>query len=547
MKKIAKIISIIVTLCILLSGCSKKINKNRNITKITMFSEDANRDDDGFQNPVAKEITEKTGISLDIQYPTINVIQQIKILVAGKEYPDLIFAKGANLDTFINAGAMRDLTPLINKYAPNLKKLYKGKWNTMQYSEKNKAIYALDSVAVDDKQLQPSMGFELQNAVVRELGYPKMRTVKDFENALIKYKRKHPSIDGKPTIALSLLTSDWYWDITLGNGATFALGEPDDGNWYVDPKTYKVEYKFARSNEKQYYKWLNHMNNMGLLDPDSFVQKPDEYISKIASGRVLGLIDAKWDYCKGEDILRTEGKFERTYGMYPVQLTKHTKAADFKSVKYSGSWGIGISTSCKDPAKVIKFLDWMASDEGQILRNWGVKGKNYNIVNGKRKLTDKDKNDMVNDNDYKRRTGIGAYLYPFPRWGSCKKDSTGQYYSTTNKQSIIDSYSSIEKEVLKGYGVKMWKDLYPSSRKFKVSPWGKAFMLGFPSDSASADKLNKCEKIAKEELIEMVLNSPDNFDKDWNNFVKKLKANGVEQVNKKFTKILRNRMKLDNR
>ena len=42
-----------------------------------------------------------------------------------------------------------------------------------------------------------------------------------------------------------------------------------------------------------------------------------------------------------------------------------------------GGWGTGISIDCKDPVRAIKFLDFLASDEGQILNNWGIEGKHY--------------------------------------------------------------------------------------------------------------------------------------------------------------------------
>lgn len=35
-------------------------------------------------------------------------------------------------------------------------------------------------------------------------------------------------------------------------------------------------------------------------------------------------------------------------------------------------YGISITTDCEDPVRAIKFLDWLSSDEGQVLRNWGI-------------------------------------------------------------------------------------------------------------------------------------------------------------------------------
>ena len=39
--------------------------------------------------------------------------------------------------------------------------------------------------------------------------------------------------------------------------------------------------------------------------------------------------------------------------------------------------GIAITTACKYPVEAIKFIDFLCSDEGQVLTNWGIKDVNY--------------------------------------------------------------------------------------------------------------------------------------------------------------------------
>ena len=107
------------------------------------------------------------------------------------------------------------------------------------------------------------------------------------------------------------------------------------------------------------------------------MQKYDQYIAKIASGRVLGLIDQDWDFQDGENALKAEGKFEYGYGHYPVTLTEEFKDTSFWPVGFSPGWGVGITVDCPDPVRAIKFLDFLASEEGQILDNWGIEGKHY--------------------------------------------------------------------------------------------------------------------------------------------------------------------------
>jgi putative aldouronate transport system substrate-binding protein len=543
MKKTLCLILTAICLSSTLAACKEDIISSKEPLTITMFSQDPNPDNNGFQNPVAVEITKRAGVFLDITYPIGEVSDYVNRIISGKEYPDLIFAKGAELNSFIEAGTLMDLTPLIDMYGPNIKKLYGRYLNRLSYSYENRSIYTLGSTAVQDESLEPNMGFALQHSVVKELKYPKIQTVKDFEAAITKYKELHPFIDGKPTIGLTMLASDWYWNIGLGNGAAFATGAPDDGNWYIDPYTYEAKYRFTRPQEKEYYRWLNHMNDIGLLDPDSFVQKSDVYYAKIANGTVLGLIDAKWVYSIGEDRLKAEGNYERTYGLYPVQYDKTTKAAEFRKAGYNGGWGVGISTSCKDPAVVIKFLDWMCSDEAQILRNWGIEGENYQIESGRRVLPDEELEKRKSKN-YKRDTGVEAYTYPFPRWGYGKKDDHGESYYPVNSENITKSYSEIEKEVLTAYGATTWKELYPQEKEFKVPDWGLAFMINIPAESDLSDRLKKFDEVMRKGLPQAILCKPSDFDEAWEAIMKELQHSGVEIANEEFTKLIKAQIEL---
>ncbi|MCY9667274.1 ABC transporter substrate-binding protein [Paenibacillus alginolyticus] len=521
-------------------GTDSKKDDIKPIT-FTMFSEDINQNYENMQSPVGKKITELTGVSLKIDYPVGDAKQKVSLMAASNDYPDFIYAKGDS-NLIVNAGGFIDLAPLIDKYAPNLKKLYGDYMKRLRWNKDDKAIYTLGAYGVGQQQWEPATGFELQHGVVKELGYPKLRTIQDFENAIKTYKDKHPTVDGQPTIGLSLLADDWRILISVTNPAVFATGGPDDGEWYVDPKTQKAVYHFTRPEEKEYFKWLNHMNDIGLLDPESFVQKYDQYQAKISSGRVLGLIDAKWEYQQAEQALKKAGKEDQTYGLYPLTLNDSIKYHDFQDSGYSGGWGIGISKTCKDPVRAIKFLDWLATEPAQILNNWGIEGVNYKIENGKRVISPEEMEQRNKDPQYGKKTGIGVYAYPFPTYGDGVKDSTGQTYTIKSQQQIIDAYSNTDKEVLSKYNAKMWKDLYPQPSDFPVKPYGAAWQINIPQDTDAALIFQKAEDLMKKRIPEAILAKPDKFDSIWDNFMKELEQAGVHKMEDQFNKLLQDRI-----
>ncbi|WP_094548380.1 ABC transporter substrate-binding protein [Petroclostridium xylanilyticum] len=566
-KKTISIILVYVLCFSLLAGCGQKKDAvSQNDTKqaenqteektdtqeklepieFTMFCYDRNENYENFESPVAQKIKEKTGVTLKIEYPVGDPEQKIGVMLASGEYPDFIFAKTSQTK-FISSGIFLKLDDLIEKHGPNIKKLYGDYLKRLRYSLEDPSIYVLGTYGVYEEKWEPEKGFQLQHAVVKELGFPKLKTLKDFEEAIKAYMVKHPTIDGQPTIPLSLIADDWRLFIGVENPAVFATGGPDDGHWYVDPETQEATLHFFRPEEREYFRWLNHMNNVGLLDPESFVQKYDQYIAKIASGRVLALADAYWNYhWNAEMTLKQDGKEERMYGMYPLVLNEGIKIKEFQSPGYSAGWGIGITNTVKDPVRAIKFFDFLASDEGQILTHWGIEGVHYNIVNGKRVLTEEQKR-ARREKNFSKETGVGVYGYPFPERGVGATDETGQLYTPTTKETIKEGYTDIEKEVLTAYGVEMWMDLYPSRNEFPVKPWGAAWQINLPGDSEAQVIFTKCEDIMKKRLPQAILAKPADFDKAYDAFLAELKAAGAQKLEQEFNKLLKERIQLWNK
>ncbi len=232
--------------------------------------------------------------------------------------------------------------------------------------------------------MQPNAGFQLQLGAVKELGSPKIRTIYDFEEAIKTYYENNPkTADGLDMIPLSLLADDWRFMITVSNPANFATGNSDDGEWYVNPDTLECVKHLTREEDKEYFRWLNHMNAIGLLDKESFVQKYDQYKAKIATGRVIALADARWEIDEPMTALKQDGKFDCIYGFFPVTIDESVKFADFQSTGYLGGWGLAITTSCADPERAMQFFDWMCTEEAQILTHWGIEGEHYTVKTAK--------------------------------------------------------------------------------------------------------------------------------------------------------------------
>ncbi|GIO86953.1 ABC transporter substrate-binding protein [Paenibacillus faecis] len=541
------------------AGCGSSGNNSKSVNSgqetgegkdspmtFSFFGADASPNWNHMQDDVGKEITAKTGVTLEAEYDVGSGGGQSKIalMAASGEYPDLIYAKG-ELGRLVDAGAVIDLTELIDKYAPNIKKVMSKDMNRMKYSKDDPAIYSIPTnIGVDQQTFDATSGFQVQLRVLKELGYPEIKTVQDFENVLEEYVAKHPTTDGQPTIPLTLNADDWKIMITVTNQAVNTTGAPGDGEYYVNPETYEAMLHYKRPEEREYFRWLNRMYNEGLLDKESFIQKDDQYKAKIASGRVLGLTSVEWEYQDAENALKAAGKDEYTYGHFPVTLKEEYKDHSMQAFGVDG-YGISITTACEDPVRAIQFLDWLSSEEGQVLRNWGIAGKHYNLEDGKRVIPQDVLNQKVNDaENFSKQSGIGLYSVFGVRYGDGVKDSTGNYYTTNFPEQIIASYSNAEKEVLKAYKATTWKDLFPSENDLPVKEWGALYNMQVPTDGNYQVVYQKTQDIVRKRIPEAVLAKPADFDKVYDEFIAELNRVGAEKMESEYTELVKARVSL---
>ncbi|MEK8212061.1 ABC transporter substrate-binding protein [Paenibacillus sp. FSL L8-0463] len=512
---------------------------------LTYFSEDSSTNWNNMKDEVGKIITEKTGVTLDAEFAVGDPVQKISLIAATGNYPDLIAAK-ADVGKLVDAGAILDLTDLIEEHAPNIKKMLGDKIVRTKYNLDDQAIYAIPTwSSVDEKKIKADGGFELQHRVVKEAGYPEIRTVKDFEKVIQDYITKHPKDEnGNKNIGLSLNGDDWHmYQVT--NSGFQTTGGPDDGEYYIDQETHQATYHFRRPEEKEYFRWLNHMNDIGLLDPESFVQKTDQFKAKVASGRVLGLADPEWDYGDAQNALKSAGKFDQTYGHYPVTMSNEYKDTSFWSAGFDGGYGISISSKCKDPVRAIQFLDFLASEEGQILNNWGIEGKHYTVEAGKRVVIPAVQKRMDTDNaSFQKESGVGLYWNMMVHYGDGVKDSTGNYFTRNYPEMLTTTYSEPEKETLKAYKAEHWKDLFPKEEEFQPRAYGAAYTMPLANDDPAVILGAKMKDITWKRIPEAVMSKPGEFDKIWDAYMADLDKAGVKEMEEAYTKHIQDRIKL---
>lgn len=492
-----------------------------------------------WDNPVAKAITEATGVTLDVSYPVASqgdAKEDVALMIANDEYPDMIYAKGSATDLY-QAGALIDMTDLIEKYGPNIKKMYGAEMEKLKWSQDDPGIYQLSYAGVNQKTLTTGGSCQIQWAALKENDYKYPKTLDEYEKMIKSYLAAHPKTeDGLDMIGITMSASDWHWMITLGNPAgLIADASPDNGQWIIDDE-YNVHYKHVTDEEKEYFKWLCRMYNEGILDPNFATQTDDDYIAKVASGRVVAITDAEWHYSQCEATLVADGKVDQTYVGLPVTLREDQVE---KALLYQGTtvgWGIGITKSCEDPVRAIKFLDYLCSDEGQILYHWGIEGENYFLDDdGQPYRTDEEVAKAQSDPDYAKNTGIDNYT-GFPIYGTGSYSEDGFPYTPTTKESVIANYNTAEKEGCEAMGFEMLTDMFAQSEEFDLLPYSALWAYQQPQELA--EKQTILDEIAWPGLVKCVTGTEDEFDGNWKSMVQELTDNGLADAEEAMTEFL---------
>ncbi len=174
----------------MLTGCSaKEENKIGEDGVLELEFYNADGEEDPWTNPVAQAITEATGVRLKVDYPVAAQDMKVALMIAEQNFPDLIYAKG-DAASLIDAGALLDLTDLIEQYGPNIKKMYGDEFDKLKYSKEDPSIYQLSSYAMGGTVYKHSGSAQIQWAVLKENDYKVPRTLDELETMIQTQQRQ---------------------------------------------------------------------------------------------------------------------------------------------------------------------------------------------------------------------------------------------------------------------------------------------------------------------------------------------------------------------
>ena len=383
-------------------------------------------------------------------------------MIAGGEYPDFIEG-GSATPQLIDSGALVPLDDYLDQY-PNIKNLFSEQdWDKLRQEDGH--IYFIPQFGtVKGRErvcTHNDEAFWIQTRVLEWANYPKVETMDEYFDLIESYNEANPTMeDGTANIPYTILCEDWRY-FCLENAPQFLDGYPNDGSVIVDPNELKVIDYNTTPTAKRYFQKLNEEYQKGIVDPESFTQTYDEYISKLSTGRVLGMIDQWWDFAYNvNDSLKQQGLDAQgcEYVPLPITIDKGIKNQWHNSgAVLNVSSGIGVTTSCEDVEGALKFMNDLLDQDIHNLRFWGVEGVDYSVNENGEFVRTAEQRLQAADSAYKS-SHLCTYSY-FPQYSGTSDDGINANKADGQESEFFDGLSDSVKKCFEAYGVKTYVEM----------------------------------------------------------------------------------------
>ncbi len=408
-------------------------------------------------SPISKAMIEKTGVYIKeviIADPAANDMSRINLAFSTGDVPDLVLfdqyspGSGNAYNKLKGENQFVDVSQYITDDMPNLKKMTEDK---IMYSN-------LNVVAGTDPLHAIPVGFPMSNddIVYNGGGAPTWAredwlkavgvdagdivTMEDYGNLLQKFKDEIPDVNGLPIIpsilggdggswpeAAKQYASQWFWMQEDGTMSTQHYHE-----WYIKSMEF-----------------LAHIYATGLLDKEAYTQKQDMVDEKIVNGRVGCFVKSVKDVVEKYNPMLAEvvpgARFVPLYNMLYGKMCDERMEPEsgviYQTVnmeKYTA-----ITTKVVDDGnieKVLKFLDFIASEEGQLLVNLGVEGVTWEKIDGKPALKEDVYKLYASDQKGTAMTEYGIDAYKLAGYDMHYEITGGDKYNWQYEDETSDYY-----------------------------------------------------------------------------------------------------------
>ncbi|MGN7455738.1 extracellular solute-binding protein [Paenibacillus pasadenensis] len=323
---------------------------------------------------IFKEIEAKTGVKPEFQIVSQEGLAEKKqIMIATNTVTDFIQVTNQEGRENGPEKVFLNLADYLDE-APNLKAFYE------KYPEAKAVatgadggIYTVPVLEGDAEGKGFNFIWYTRKDLMDKHGLQAPGTLDEFYALLKSLKEKEPN--SYPLIT-SAITGDTGLYTVFGRMFTGI-----EGYFNLDPES--GDYAFApyRDGYKEMIRFLNKLYAEKLLDPEYAILTPAQWEERLLRGQSSVTYFWKADRETLIDKGKQAGTASFELGAMPMFAADGVKPYQF-SRPVVGAVGRAISAKVKDKERAVKFLDYLAGEEGSDYLSLGIEGKTYELADG---------------------------------------------------------------------------------------------------------------------------------------------------------------------
>lgn len=378
----SRFLAMLVALMMLLSlSCAsaealRSLPEEQTITIAILEGVNSNKEN----NLVEVTLQDRLNVKLEYTYvPSASFDEKINTVLASGELPDIVCFLWKNTVpvSWVEQGAVLRLDDpennLLEKYAPNYSSLITEELKPYAV-DYDGGIYSVKTL-VDFKYQNSIM---LRSDWLENLGLDVPKTMDEFVEVLRHFKNDDPNQNGMqdeiPYMGLNGDLNPFYnaFGISVLNN-TYPYVEADG----------KLIPQYEHPEFKNCVDLLRQMYSEGLIDAEYTIRdipSRDELVSTDKVGMVAATGNESTKLTKS---LRANG-FEKAL-LNPVAPIEGVGGQHIAG-RFPTSTSVAITSTAKDPEACLMVLDYLFSEEGRTLTNFGVEGETFEYVNGEPRL-----------------------------------------------------------------------------------------------------------------------------------------------------------------
>lgn len=328
----------------------------------------------------SKYITEKTGVNISLEVPSGEANEHITLMMTSGKLPDLISM--GSWETAVKKLWEGDhvyaLNELAEQYDPYFFKVA-GDGTLKWYRQENGNTYGVPNDSYSPNLMHETgmtaanQTFLVRKDLYEDMGKPDLSTPEGFLGALQLLKDEYSEYKGQ-SISPFFAQGNVPYGMTEYLQNLLAVPHEQDGKVY------------DRISDPDYITWLKAFRTAyerGLINVDFLVDSDTQVEEKTNNARYFMMV-REWTGMTAVNPMLAAGTNPDSYyiAVDGPQNSKGDSAKLFPG-NMDGWMVTMISKSTKDPERAIRFLTYLASEEGQMDLFLGQEGETWETVNGK--------------------------------------------------------------------------------------------------------------------------------------------------------------------